>query len=65
MNREKKERGGLDPWENTVWIDDMPVPIGRKLGRWWGLTGNGKMIKFMSERGNKAPHKPDMIQATE
>lgn len=52
-NRGKKKEGvPLDPWEDTEWVDDMPVHAGKKKGKGRGvLTGKSKMIKFLSVTG--------------
>lgn len=43
----KKEGVPNDPWENTVWIDDMLVTVTKKKGKGRGvLTNRKKLIKF-------------------
>lgn len=51
MRKQKKQEGvSQDPWENTVWIDDMLVTVRKKRGR-GVLTSRKKMTKFVNVKG--------------
>lgn len=53
MNKRRKKKEGVvtDPWEDTVWVDDMPVYREKKRQGRGVLTGRKKMIKFVNVTG--------------